>query len=77
MIHNLYDVVKNLKGIAQTEIEREISILNDLNHPRIVKLKESWQNANEVILVMELVSGENILCYVILHYVIHHNVIQY
>ena len=62
MIHNLYDVVKNLKGIAQTEIEREISILNDLNHPRIVKLKESWQNANEVILVMELVSG--ILSYV-------------
>ena len=58
MIHNLYDVVKNLKGIAQTEIEREISILNDLNHPRIVKLKESWQNANEVILVMELVSGK-------------------
>ena len=48
------------QGIAQTEIEREISILNDLNHPRIVKLKESWQNANEVILVMELVSGMQI-----------------
>ena len=45
------------KGIATGEIEREISILNDLNHPRIVKLKESWQNANEVILVLELVSG--------------------
>ena len=45
------------KGIATGEIEREISILNDLNHPRIVKLKEAWQNANEVILVLELVSG--------------------
>jgi len=51
------------KGIAQTEIEREISILNDLNHPRIVKLKESWQNANEVILVMELVSGGELFDY--------------
>ena len=50
----------HVQGIAQTEIEREISILNDLNHPRIVKLKESWQNANEVILVMELVSGMQI-----------------
>jgi len=30
-----------------------------LDHPRIVKLKESWQNANEVILVLELVSGNN------------------
>ena len=58
--HILRRLILNFtKGISQTEIEREISILQDLDHPRIVKLKESWQNANEVILVLELVSGNN------------------
>ena len=44
-----------------------------MNHPRIVKLKESWQNANEVILVMELVSGTDLspLIWRFHHYVIH------
>ena len=33
------------------------------DHPRIVKLKESWNNPNEVILVLELVSGGELFDY--------------
>ena len=37
--------------------------MSELNHPRIVKLKESWNNSNEVILVLELVSGGELFDY--------------
>jgi serine/threonine protein kinase len=34
-----------------------------LDHPRIVKLRESWNTANEIILVLELVSGGELFDY--------------
>ncbi|CBY35470.1 unnamed protein product [Oikopleura dioica] len=51
------------RGVPQEEIEKEIAVLQDLDHPRIVKLRESWNTANEIILVLELVSGGELFDY--------------
>src|SRR5262245_32263078 len=50
------DVVQNDPGIL-ARFEREGELLRTLNHPNIVKLLATGQEADQQYLVMELVSG--------------------
>ncbi|XP_030629259.1 death-associated protein kinase 1 isoform X2 [Chanos chanos] len=45
------------RGVSKEDIEREVSILKEIQHPNIITLHDVFENKNEVILILELVAG--------------------
>uniref|UniRef100_A0A8C1B613 non-specific serine/threonine protein kinase n=1 Tax=Cyprinus carpio carpio TaxID=630221 RepID=A0A8C1B613_CYPCA len=45
------------RGVSKEDIEREVSILKEIQHPNVITLHNVFENKNEVILVLELVAG--------------------
>ncbi|XP_055012004.1 death-associated protein kinase 2 isoform X1 [Boleophthalmus pectinirostris] len=45
------------RGVKKEEIEREVSILQELQHPNIISVHEVYESRTEVVLILELVSG--------------------
>ncbi|XP_035521513.1 death-associated protein kinase 2 isoform X1 [Morone saxatilis] len=45
------------RGVRREEIEREVDILQQLQHPNIVALHDVYENRTDVVLILELVSG--------------------
>ncbi|XP_013858893.1 death-associated protein kinase 2 [Austrofundulus limnaeus] len=45
------------RGVKREEIEREVDILQQIQHPNIVTLHDVYENRTDVVLVLELVSG--------------------
>ncbi|KAL4641961.1 death-associated protein kinase 2 isoform X1 [Arapaima gigas] len=45
------------RGVRREEIEREVSILQHIQHPNIVTLHDVYENRTDVVLILELVSG--------------------
>uniref|UniRef100_A0A674PCM8 Death-associated protein kinase 1 n=1 Tax=Takifugu rubripes TaxID=31033 RepID=A0A674PCM8_TAKRU len=45
------------RGVSREDIEREVSILKEIQHPNIITLHEVFENKAEVILILELVAG--------------------
>ncbi|XP_061598001.1 death-associated protein kinase 2 [Cololabis saira] len=44
-------------GLDRTSVEREVGILQMVQHPNIVTLKDVFESRSEVVLILELVSG--------------------
>ncbi|KAK5932047.1 hypothetical protein CgunFtcFv8_003783 [Champsocephalus gunnari] len=45
------------RGVTREDIEREVNILKDIQHPNVITLHEVFENKAEVILILELVAG--------------------
>lgn len=45
------------RGVRREEIEREVNILQQVQHPNIVTLHDVYENRTDVVLILELVSG--------------------
>lgn len=45
------------RGVTREEIEREVYILRDIQHPNIITLQDVYENKTDVVLILELVSG--------------------
>ncbi|XP_072526912.1 death-associated protein kinase 2 isoform X1 [Salminus brasiliensis] len=45
------------RGVRREEIEREVNILQQLQHPNIISLHDVYENRTDVVLILELVSG--------------------
>ncbi|RVE67834.1 hypothetical protein OJAV_G00085590 [Oryzias javanicus] len=45
------------RGVSREDIEREVNILKEIQHPNIITLQEVFENKAEVILILELVAG--------------------
>uniref|UniRef100_H3CCP9 non-specific serine/threonine protein kinase n=1 Tax=Tetraodon nigroviridis TaxID=99883 RepID=H3CCP9_TETNG len=45
------------RGVRREEIEREVDILRQVQHPNIVTLHDAYENRTDVVLILELVSG--------------------
>ncbi|XP_036454240.1 death-associated protein kinase 1 [Colossoma macropomum] len=45
------------RGVTKEDIEREVSILKEIQHPNVITLHDVFENKNEVILILELVAG--------------------
>ncbi|KAK0153560.1 Death-associated protein kinase 1 [Merluccius polli] len=45
------------RGVTREDIEREVNILKELQHPNIITLHDVYENKAEVILILELVAG--------------------
>uniref|UniRef100_A0AAQ4RI32 non-specific serine/threonine protein kinase n=1 Tax=Gasterosteus aculeatus aculeatus TaxID=481459 RepID=A0AAQ4RI32_GASAC len=45
------------RGVKRDEIEREVNILQQLQHNNIVTLHDVYENRTDVVLILELVSG--------------------
>ncbi|NXX84039.1 DAPK3 kinase, partial [Urocolius indicus] len=45
------------RGVSREEIEREVSILQQILHANIIKLHDIYENKTDVVLILELVSG--------------------
>uniref|UniRef100_A0A674GQ96 non-specific serine/threonine protein kinase n=1 Tax=Taeniopygia guttata TaxID=59729 RepID=A0A674GQ96_TAEGU len=45
------------RGVSREEIEREVTILQQILHVNIVKLHDIYENKTDVVLILELVSG--------------------
>ncbi|KAI4872203.1 hypothetical protein NFI96_031036 [Prochilodus magdalenae] len=45
------------RGVRREEIEREVNILQELQHPNIISLHDVYENRTDVVLILELVSG--------------------
>ncbi|XP_060924421.1 death-associated protein kinase 2a isoform X2 [Limanda limanda] len=45
------------RGVRREEIEREVNILQQIQHPNIVTLHDVYENRSDVVLILELVSG--------------------
>lgn len=45
------------RGVRREEIEREVNILQQIQHPNIVELHDVFENRTDVVLILELVSG--------------------
>ncbi|XP_034039152.1 death-associated protein kinase 2a [Thalassophryne amazonica] len=45
------------RGVRREEIEREVNILQQVQHPNIVTLHDVFENRTDVVLILELVSG--------------------
>ncbi|XP_073799317.1 death-associated protein kinase 2 isoform X3 [Danio rerio] len=45
------------RGIQREEIEREVNILQELQHPNIIAMHDLYENRTDVTLVLELLSG--------------------
>ncbi|KAI9545888.1 Death-associated protein kinase 1 [Dissostichus eleginoides] len=42
------------RGVTREDIEREVNILKDIQHPNVITLHEVFENKAEVILILEL-----------------------
>lgn len=42
------------RGVTREDIEREVNILKEIQHPNIITLNEVFENKGEVILILEL-----------------------
>ncbi|KAI4871427.1 hypothetical protein NFI96_013053 [Prochilodus magdalenae] len=42
------------RGVTKEDIEREVSILKEIQHPNVITLHDVFENKNEVILILEL-----------------------
>ncbi|XP_067090574.1 death-associated protein kinase 2 isoform X2 [Osmerus mordax] len=45
------------RGVRREEIEREVDILRQLQHPNIITLHDVYETRSDVVLILELVSG--------------------
>ncbi|KAM9765563.1 death-associated protein kinase 2a [Menidia menidia] len=45
------------RGVRREEIEREVDILQQVQHPNVVTLHDVYENRTDVVLILELVSG--------------------
>ncbi|XP_062858157.1 death-associated protein kinase 2 [Trichomycterus rosablanca] len=45
------------RGVRREEIEREVTILQQLQHPNIISLHDVYETRTDVVLILELVSG--------------------
>ncbi|XP_077457150.1 death-associated protein kinase 1 [Stigmatopora argus] len=45
------------RGVTREDIEREVNILKEIQHPNIITLHEVFENKVDVILILELVAG--------------------
>ncbi|XP_075432206.1 death-associated protein kinase 2 isoform X2 [Ascaphus truei] len=45
------------RGVTREGIEREVTILQDIQHPNIITLHDVYENRTDVVLILELVSG--------------------
>ncbi|KAM7152654.1 death-associated protein kinase 2 isoform 2-T3 [Macrochelys suwanniensis] len=45
------------RGVRREEIEREVNILQQIQHANIIKLHDVYENRTDVVLILELVSG--------------------
>ncbi|MED6278642.1 Death-associated protein kinase 1, partial [Characodon lateralis] len=45
------------RGVSREDIEREVNILKEIQHPNIITLHEVFESKPEVILILELVAG--------------------
>ncbi|KAM4578285.1 death-associated protein kinase 1 [Fundulus diaphanus] len=45
------------RGVTREDIEREVNILKEIQHPNIITLHEVFESKAEVILILELVAG--------------------
>ncbi|XP_078424344.1 death-associated protein kinase 1 isoform X2 [Cetorhinus maximus] len=45
------------RGVSREDIEREVNILKEIQHPNIITLRDVYENKTDVILILELVSG--------------------
>ncbi|NXA17877.1 DAPK3 kinase, partial [Ibidorhyncha struthersii] len=45
------------RGVRREEIEREVTILQQILHANIIKLHDVYENKTDVVLILELVSG--------------------
>ncbi|KAK7912663.1 hypothetical protein WMY93_012874 [Mugilogobius chulae] len=45
------------RGVRREDIEREVSILRQIQHQNIVTLQDVYENRTDVVLILELVSG--------------------
>lgn len=44
-------------GLERSSVEREVEVLQALQHPNIVALKDVFESRSEVVLILEIVSG--------------------
>ncbi|XP_054627867.1 death-associated protein kinase 2a [Dunckerocampus dactyliophorus] len=49
--------IASSRGVRLEEIEREVQILQQIQHPNIVTLHDVYENRTDVVLILELVSG--------------------
>ncbi|CAH1254358.1 DAPK1 [Branchiostoma lanceolatum] len=59
------------RGARREDIEREISILQDLNHVNIIKLYDIFEDKQDVTLILELVSGGELFDFIAERDVLH------
>uniref|UniRef100_A0A8D0E108 Death-associated protein kinase 1 n=1 Tax=Salvator merianae TaxID=96440 RepID=A0A8D0E108_SALMN len=45
------------RGVSREDIEREVSILKEIQHPNVITLHDVYENKMDVILILELVAG--------------------
>uniref|UniRef100_A0A4W6DE37 Death associated protein kinase 2 n=1 Tax=Lates calcarifer TaxID=8187 RepID=A0A4W6DE37_LATCA len=45
------------RGVKREEIEREVGILQELQHSNVIALHDVYENRTDVVLILELVSG--------------------
>nr|XP_033783558.1 death-associated protein kinase 1 [Geotrypetes seraphini] len=45
------------RGVTREDIEREVSILKEIQHSNVITLHEVYENKTDVILILELVAG--------------------
>ncbi|XP_054855391.1 death-associated protein kinase 2-like isoform X2 [Eublepharis macularius] len=44
-------------GMDREQVEREVSILQQLQHPHIMRLHDTFESSTEVVLILELIQG--------------------
>ncbi|NWW81552.1 DAPK2 kinase, partial [Climacteris rufus] len=52
-------------GLEQVQVEREVAILRQLNHPNIMRLHDLFASRAEVVLVLELISGGELFDFIV------------
>ncbi|XP_071450473.1 death-associated protein kinase 1-like isoform X2 [Hetaerina americana] len=50
-------VASSRRGVPLVDIQREVSILSEMDHPNIISLHDVYDNRQHVILILELVNG--------------------
>ncbi|KFO76716.1 Death-associated protein kinase 1, partial [Cuculus canorus] len=45
------------RGVSREDIEREVGILKEIQHPNVITLHDVYENKTDVILILELVAG--------------------
>uniref|UniRef100_A0A7M4ES03 Death-associated protein kinase 1 n=1 Tax=Crocodylus porosus TaxID=8502 RepID=A0A7M4ES03_CROPO len=45
------------RGVSREDIEREVNILKEIQHPNVITLHDVYENKTDVILILELVAG--------------------